>query len=40
VDPDVDPEHRAVRFFSSDRTIRDYRERIWRVDPVRVPAAE
>ena len=24
-------------FFSADRTVADYRDRIWRVDPVRVP---
>ena len=26
-------------FFSADRTVADYRDRIWRVDPVRVPRA-
>jgi glycogen phosphorylase len=27
-------------FFSADRTVRDYCERIWRVEPVEVPAAD
>jgi len=27
-------------FFSADRTVRDYVERIWHVDPVRVAGRE
>jgi starch phosphorylase len=36
VDHEGDAQHRHMGYFSSDRTIQEYAEQIWHIDPVRL----